>query len=400
MKPLTCCNQPISTSEKDGMHYLWCKTCKRNGKGATPAEAETAFNNWTPPITAQGFAEYVHSKQEALYRRAAPFVRSDRSAFERMIQKNTEYIASLTGGRYDTVWNCEEGRESFARCLEESIEMGATLPDMGSVVPYGTTAELIPDVEAFRFACTTGSTAPFEWVNIEPRFEHDRCSIGKRLGDFFIDFEDIPADRGRLVGVAVYGKRSGTGKIDGEYFDLKTLDALARKFSKGYQTSMRDIDDFAKARGEGKVKVVDGREVIEKTVKGKDGKPDWTKRVYFDEIDCPYTSPATSAKMYSKLAGKSFLGPYMKVRNSAAAVAEVREAPTDHGDPNDWKWKNPDPVVNTPVQALAELAAASSVPEPTPVPAAKPKEKAPVTTTTNTATKKPTAPTLDAEGLF
>ena len=272
--------------------------------------------------------------------------------------------------------------------------MGATLPDMGSVVPYGTTAELIPDVEAFRFACTTGSTAPFEWVNIEPRFEHDRCSMGKRLGDFFIDFDDIPADRGKLVGVAVYGKRTGTGKIDGEYFDLKTLDALARKFSKGYQTSMRDIDDFNKARGEGKVKTVDGREVIEKTVKGKDGKPDWTKRVFFDEIDCPYTSPATSAKMYSKLAGKSFLGPYMKVRNSAAAVAEVRGRDDGMADglPIDELRVFSE---SAPVQSLAELAAASPsvnelIREQAPV-----REKAPAQ-----KPAKPAPATTNAEGLF
>ena len=381
----TCCNVPIATSESNGTHYYWCTACGRNGKGATPADAEQAFNAWTPPITAQGFAQYVAGRHAELYKRAAPFVRSDRSAFERMIQKNTEYIASLTGGRYDAVWSCEEGRESFARCLEESIEIGATLPDMGSVVPYGTTAELIPDVEAFRFACTTGSTAPFEWVNIEPRFEYDDVLAGKRLGDFFIEFREIPADRGKLVGVAVYGKRTGTGKIDGEYFDLKTLDALARKFSKGYQTSMRDIDDFNKARGEGKVKTVDGRELIEKPMKGKDGKPDWTKKIYFDEIDCPYTSPATSAKMYSKLAGKSFLGPYMKVRNSAAAVAEVRGETTPYED----TFCPP-----LPVQSLAELAAMTSG-ELAPTQPAKNADKTPV----NSA-KPAKKPSADDAGLF
>jgi hypothetical protein len=161
------------------------------------------------------------------------------------------------------------------------------------------------------------------------------------------------------------------------------LDAMARKFSKPYQKAMRDIDDFKSAKAEGKTKTDSyDREYIEKTIKGKGDKPDWTKKIYLDEIDCPYTGP-TAAKMYAKLAGKSFLGPYMKTRNSAAAIHEMQEqeAPREESD-----------VVSTLINRTAEAMTpdastetvaipdpADSVAEKAPIISAK-KEKAVVTT--------------------
>jgi hypothetical protein len=257
------------------------------------------------------------------------------------------------------------------------------LPEMGSVVPYGNTAELIPDVEAFRFALTTGASSPFEWVNIEAVYEKDTVRIGRQDGQFSLSFDNIPLDRGDLAGVAVYGKRRG-GATEGEFFPIRTLDAMARKFSKPYQKAMRDIDEFKSAKAEGKTKTdAYEREYIEKTIKGKAGKEDWTKKIYLDEIDCPYTGP-TAAKMYMKLAGKSFLGPYMKTRNSAAAIHEMQEERT----PNDvvsalvtrtTEAMTPDATdaENQPEQ-IAELAV--PVAEKAPVISAPKKEKAPVTT--------------------
>ena len=98
--------------------------------------------------------------------------------------------------------------------------------------------------------------------------------------------------------------------------------------------------------------------------------------------------------MYSKLAGKSFLGPYMKVRNSAAAVAEVRgrDDGMAGGLPIDELRAFSE---SAPVQSLAELAAASPsvnelIREQAPV-----REKAPAQ-----KPAKPAPATTNAEGLF
>ena len=394
----TCCGVPVQTQVQDGVTYYWCQSCGKAGKGIDAASAWKAFGESSERVTGRGnFERVAMLAQSALERKAAPFIQSDHPALDRMIKKNVEYISSLSGSGYDAVWASPEGRESLMKALEESIEIGATLPEMGSVVPYGNTAELIPDVEAFRFALTTGASSPFEWVNIEAVYENDTVHIGRQDGQFSLSFDSIPLDRGDLAGVAVYGKRRG-GATEGEFFPIRTLDAMARKFSKPYQKAMRDIDDFKAAKAEGKVLTDDyGREYIPKTIKGKGDKPDWTKKVYLDEIDCPYTGP-TAAKMYMKLAGKSFLGPYMKTRNSAAAIHEMQEqeAPREPagvvralinrtadnfvcGGPNCPPPSNPaeaSDAENSPEQT-AELAA--PVAENAPVISAPRKEKAPVT---------------------
>ena len=324
----SCCGVAVRTEVADGLHFYWCEKCGRAGKGVDATSAWKAFAESSERVTGRGnFERVAMLAQSALERKAAPFIQSDHPALDRMIKKNVQYVASLTGDKYDAVWASPEGRESLMKALEESIEMGATLPEMGSVVPYGNTAELIPDVEAFRFALTTGASSAFEWVNIDPVYANDGFTSSRTSdGQYLPSFAHITADRGDLQGVVVYCKIRTSGKIIGELMDMKTLDGMARKFSKPYQKAMRDIDDFRSVKAEGKTKTdAYGREYIEKVIKGKGDKPDWTKKIYLDEIDCPYTGP-TAAKMYMKLAGKSYLWQYMKTRNSAAAIHEMQES--------------------------------------------------------------------------
>ena len=371
------CGEVVQNQVDAGIHYYWCLSCGKAGKGATADAARAAFDASSEKVTGRGnFGRVATIAKTMLERKAAPFVQSDRPALDRLIKKNVEYVASLAGKGYDDVWATEEGRESMMKALEESIELGATLPEMGSIVPYGGTAELIPDVEAFRFALTTGASSPFEWVNIEPVYEKDGVAIGRENGEFSLVFQSIPLDRGSLAGIAVYGRRR-SGKTEGEFMPIKTLDAMARKFSKPYQKSMRDIDDFIKARSEGKVLTDEsGREFVEKLIKMTPPKKDWTKRIYFDEIDCPYTGP-TAAKMYAKLAGKSYLGPYMKTRNSAAAIHELQE-----------REGAPESVVSELINRTSEAmtppaptpAALAEQAGPEPICATPRKEKAPATT--------------------
>ena len=388
----TCCGVAVRNEVAEGFHYYWCESCGRRGKGATADAAWTAFTQSSEHVTGRGnFEKVAMLARSAIERKAAPFVASDRPALDRLIKKNVEYISSLSGKGYDDVWATEEGRESMMKALEESIEMGATLPDMGSVVPYGGTVELIPDVEAFRFALTTGASSPFEWVNIEAVYEKDEVAIGRNDGAFSLVFRNIPLDRGALAGIAVYGRRR-QGVTEGEFMPIKQLDAMARKFSKPYQKSMRDIDDFIKARSEGKTTIGDdGREWRTITFKGKSGKPDWDKKVYFDEIDCPYTGP-TAAKMYAKLAGKSFLGPYMKTRNSAAAIHELQDR-MGTGDPE------PSAVVEALINRTSE---AFTPPEPTPATLAEQAGPEPIRETAPKAATKEKAPVSAGkdDGLF
>jgi len=379
----SCCGVAVRTEVADGLHFYWCEKCGRAGKGIDAASAWAAFGESSERVTGRGnFERVAMLAQSALERKAAPFIQSDHPALDRMIKKNVQYVASLTGDKYDAVWASPEGRDSLMKALEESIEMGATLPEMGSVVPYGNTAELIPDVEAFRFALTTGASSPFEWVNIEAVYAKDEVRIGRLDGLFSLSFVNIPLDRGDLAGIAVYGKRRG-GATEGEFMPIKTLDAMARKFSKPYQKSMRDIDEFRSAKAEGKTKIDSyDREYLEKVIKGKPGKDDWTKKIYLDEIDCPYTGP-TATKMYAKLAGKSFLGPYMKTRNSAAAIHEMQESEPSEAVVSELINRTSEAM--TPVEPVESVALpAEPIAEKAPVISAKEavkvKEKAPVTT--------------------
>jgi hypothetical protein len=238
-----------------------------------------------------------------------------------MVKKNVRYVQSLTGTAYDRTWKTKEGQDSWVNAMEDALILGATLPDMGCIVPFGDVVEFIPDVEAYRFAVTTGSSAPFESLEIEPIYEKDQYKIGRKEGNFSIEFTSITANRGEVIAIAVYGKHKATGRVIGEVYPVDRLIEKARAHSISYRQYLQDVAAFEAAKIEGKVKSYEGREYIERKIPKKDGTT-WDKRVYKDEMHNPYEG-ADRPEMLRKLAGKSFLAPYIKTRNSTAAINEL-----------------------------------------------------------------------------
>lgn len=321
----TCCGYICKTKVVNGESFVWCPYCDKKGKGRTMDEAEKAFDISTPAIVvlddARKLPSYIASHATDLAQIAAPFVRSDRPAFNMMVKKNVRYVQSLTGKAYDETWTTKEGQESWLAALEDALILGATLPDMGCIVPFGKVVEFIPDVEAYRFAVTTGSSAPFESLEIEPIYEKDQYKIGRKEGNFSIEFTSITANRGDVIAIAVYGKHRATEKVIGEVYPVDRLIEKARAHSISYRQYLQDVAAFEAAKMEGKVKSSEGREYIERKIPKKDGTT-WDKRVYKDEMHNPYEG-ADRPEMLRKLAGKSFLAPYIKTRNSTAAINEL-----------------------------------------------------------------------------
>jgi hypothetical protein len=184
-------------------------------------------------------------------------------------------------------------------------------------------AEFIPDVEAYRFAVTTGSSAPFQNLEIEPIFERDQYKITRKDGAFALEFTSILAERGEVKAIAVYGT-TRAGKQVGEVYPVSRLIEKARTHSQSYRSYLQDVQSFEVAKQEGKVKRDGGREYVEKTINKRDGGT-WNKRIYLDELSNPYDG-ADRPEMLRKLAGKSFLAPYIKTRNSTAAIEELSES--------------------------------------------------------------------------
>ena len=321
----TCCGYVCKTKVVNGESYVWCPYCDKKGKGRTMDEAEKAFDISTPAIVvlddARKLPSYIASHATDLSQIAAPFVRSDRPAFNMMVKKNVRYVQSLTGKSYDETWTTKEGQESWLAALENALILGATLPDMGCIVPFGKVVEFIPDVEAYRFAVTTGSSAPFESLEIEPIYEKDQYKISRKDGNFSIDFTSIQANRGNVIAIAVYGKHKATGRVIGEVYPVDRLIEKARAHSISYRQYLQDVAAFEAAKMEGKVKSYEGREYIERKIPKKDGTT-WDKKVYLDELHNPYEG-ADRPEMLRKLAGKSFLAPYIKTRTSTAAINEL-----------------------------------------------------------------------------
>ncbi|RPI63011.1 MAG: hypothetical protein EHM48_03150 [Planctomycetaceae bacterium] len=184
------------------------------------------------------------------------------------------------------------------------------------------------------------------------------------------------AERGEVIAIAVYG-RHRSGVVPGELYSVNRLIEKARVHSQSYRTYLQDVAAFEFARSEGKLESENGREYVwitvkskagdkfaamdaatfasaekggtlkkdsggdfaEQTISGKNGKPDWKKKIYrsqlenpgtekrrifLDELTNPYDG-ADRPEMLRKLAGKSFLAPYIKTRNSTAAINELQE---------------------------------------------------------------------------
>ena len=295
-------------------------------------------------------------------------------AMERLMSNNMRYVQNAK--QIAECWNTPEGQESIIHETEEALMMGAELGKMGDLVPFGKICQFIPSVEAYEFALTNGRNAPFEWIKIENQFIGDQVSEGRKDGDFFLDFNSF-GDRMKVEKVYVYGLNKKSKHIEGEVYAAERLLEKAAVHSAPYKNYLKIMKAFEYAKSEGKSKIDNnGREFFiyytikdsstdkyfQKSVdnfrnqeaagtlkkdgkgeysiesfKGKNGKADWSKKLYrselegskqsdtifIDELTNPYAGP-DQPEMLRKGGGKSFLRKYGKVRNSEAAMDEVR----------------------------------------------------------------------------
>jgi hypothetical protein len=388
------CGNPVRKGKRvengKTVYAVWCDSCKARGVGDTPQEALSAFSRvtsapavkGTPPVITDApegpdsLPAFVASHMPTLASNSAAFM--ERPALKRMIDRNVRYVMQQKNPAWNRVWESPEGRHSIVEALEDSFIMGASMPEMGSIVPYGQVVEFIPAVEAYEFALTEGARAPFRWINIEMIHEHDQYTSRRKNGNFEIEFTSILAKRGQVVAVAVYGElvKGNRSWVVGEIYETSRLLEKAKQHSPSYRAYLRNLNLYDVARSEGRVGVDgEGREYADVVVEAKDagkyadrdresfekaeaagelksdGKGEYaeveipkktggtwkkkiyrrdiespgteTKRIYREDIVNPYDGP-DRPEMLRKTAGKSFLSRYVKVRNSKAAMDEMR----------------------------------------------------------------------------
>ena len=335
---MKCCNNVLKlldrqTDEHGKIFFYKCDSCGRQGWGKNKAAAEKMFNESKPktqPPTVQNTAlakmpadrklinAWAANNMLVLMSQSAQFI--DKPATSRMIEKNIRYVANLQGKTWDKIWSTEEGQESISYALSESLYYGATLPEMGSIVPFGNTAEFVPSVECFEFAMKTGKNAPFSEIKIIPIHENDTRKVYQKDENFTVELEyGIP--RGEIIAVAVQARRTDTQKYVGELYDVERLLEKAAEHSPSYRQYLNDKADFDKLRVEGKLKEENGRKYMEKKFSN------WTKKIFEHDIINPYAG-ADRPEMMRKSAGKTFFRPFMKVRNASAMADEWNEDET------------------------------------------------------------------------
>lgn len=327
-----CCNTPVKTGRKNGEYAMWCETCGKKGKGRTEKAALDNFDKSKPSSAIQPTAimvmpknktelpAYINGHANELTNLVSPIL-PEKKAMIRLISGNFRYAQNAK--QLVKCWNSEAGIESVIHAIEDAIELGAELGKMGDIVPYGEVCEFIPAVEAYEFALTNGNSPPFMWINIEPIYSNDKVEVGRKDGNFFLDFEKMGFPRGDVVQVAVYGESAKTGYIVGELYDAKRLLDKMATHSSSYKYYLQDKRSFEALRNEGKTGIMNGREYFEKELPKKGGNGTWKKKVFLDELSNPYAG-ADQPEMLRKAAGKSFLRKYARVRNSEAAMNEMK----------------------------------------------------------------------------
>ena len=385
-KIMYCCGgQARKAKTPDGLFYVHCARCNKRGEGTTAEMAEQAFEALQQnapvtnlPATAEQLPKYMISHLEEIAALTVPFVAKDKPALTRLLKNNLRHVMLRSkDSSFARVWQTSEGVESLIFAIEEAMALGAEMPKMGSLVPFGTTVEFIPAIEAYEFALTNGGNPPFSWIQIDMIYEKDIRKISRVDGVFSCSVEPhIP--RGELVAVAVYGHNNRLGHVIGEVYDKVRLLGKAERHSASYKAYLRDLNAFKQARTEQRTGFIEGREyavvkvatdnadkyydqnlaqfkeaeaakALKKDAKGeyaevtmnKKGGGTWDKKIYrsdmenpgteskklyFDEITNPYDGP-DQPEMLRKAAGKSFLGKYAKVRNSEAAMDEIKGTP-------------------------------------------------------------------------
>lgn len=371
MKRIECCSNEVKVKKQGDIFVYRCETCKKQSEGKTPAEAVEKWGglfdgmmtkkenesyskmidkNSTvilpviqKPTSPTNLSTWAEQHLPELIKKSASF--QDKPATARMIKKNIDYVANHKG--LTKCWTTPEGQDSITKALEDSFWMGAMMPEMGSIVPYGNTCEFIPAVEAFNFALTTGKNNPFQKIDIIVIHKNDIYDIGRKDGQFYCTVKQgFP--RGDVIGVVVMGLRSD-GITVGESYDVNRLLEKAKTHSPSYRAYLNDLNEFRQAQVEGKTKRQGEREYFQKTIDKKDGGT-WEKKIYLDELVNPYEG-ADQPEMLRKSAGKSFLNPYMKIRNSMSMAGEWVEG-EDVERENDTTEKKIDSILQTAKEAV------------------------------------------------
>lgn len=336
-----CCNKKLTINKTtDGTNWAKCEVCGKKGKGKTEAICLTEFEKSKPekkvetqsnqitvlkPIPKKPDEVVKWFSQNVLeIRKNSPRL-LDKTATDRMMDMNTKYILRLIEDpKYKKVTATDEGMVSVTDAFWNAVNMGATLGDMGDIVPFGSTAEFIPSVECFKFVLENGKGAPFEDIDIQCFYEHDQVIDNEtKNGNFTFSFKKgLP--RGEVVSVIVSGIRTDVNKRIGEIYDADRLIEKAKRHSPSYKNYLIEKDDFKRMEVEGKLKKDStGRMYFEKKIDKRDGGT-WDKKIYADDIVNPYDGP-DRPEMLRKSAGKSFFGPYMKTRNASAMADEWQE---------------------------------------------------------------------------
>lgn len=344
LKDTLCCGQPasIEPAEQNGKKGwgIFCSTDHEYGifgedresvirdflinarKGQESSNGGNKVvnnnNNRSLVISAGNMPSVFEDRKEKLAIIASPILSGDKSAMERLMLNNTErYPLGLTGKAWDKVWKSPEGQQSIVKGIEDALIMGAELGKMGDLVPMGTGCTFIPSVEAFEFTLTNGNNAPFAWIMIECIYQNDEYSSGSKMGSFFFENKH-GKPRGEVIGAVAYGELSKRGIVIGEIYDADRLMKSAEAHSTSYQYYLRDKKQFQALHDEGKTLFKNGREYFVKDM------GTWQKDIFIDELSNPYDSDR--AKMFMKATGKSFFAKFIKVRNSEAAMEEVKSS--------------------------------------------------------------------------
>jgi hypothetical protein len=282
---MKCCNETIVTKKLEENKYgAFCRTCKRQAEGKTKEEA---YNNLLQaPGKALAFPNapgqlqsFIKNKFMELQQLASPIVTRKKGAFERMVTKNVRYITNQTDPYFLNAWKSDEGQASIIEALEEAFHIGATLPDMGYIIPFAdkktgkTTVTFIPSKEAFEFSLCNGENAPFRFIRVECIHENDDFVPSRKNGEFSAEFKSFGKPRGDLIQIAVYGYNNKMGMVIGEIYDITRL----------YEKALKHSRQPAAYQGPNK------------------------------------------EEMFSKMALKSFFKGFVRVRGSEAAFEDLRE---------------------------------------------------------------------------
>lgn len=335
------CSGKLNLYKNKDRFFMSCPNCEITAEGASPEEVQTRFNALIAakadvpavvpadavgvPANRDSFLNSIKQNFDSFKECASSFL--SRGAVEKLLNSNAKYI--VNNKAFDKLWENEDGRQSLIDAFNEALSLAAELPNLGYIIPYGNIATFIPRVEAFRNVLCNGPTAPFKWINIEAVHEKDKVKISRINGNFTVEFENISSfDRGDVKGVVVYGYHKAHECVIGESYEAKRLFDKGTATSSAYHQYKADMAAFNLAVTENKVKKdPDGREYVEQIRKKKNGES-WTKKIYKDEITNPYEGPHKE-EMLMKVAGKSYLGPFLKERIGSAVIDDMQNIQTD-----------------------------------------------------------------------